>query len=67
MTGGADSDGVIFNRIDGKVVSRLTGHHKALTDVLFHPSKDILFSTSKDKTAKVWRAAEKGIPCLDIC
>jgi pre-mRNA-processing factor 19 len=60
VTGGADSDAVIFNRVDGKVVSRLNGHHKALTDVLFHPAEDILFSTSKDKTAKVWRPAEKG-------
>jgi len=60
VTGGADSDGVIFNRVDGKVIGRLVGHNKALTDVLFHPTQDILFSASKDKTAKLWTPSESG-------
>jgi pre-mRNA-processing factor 19 len=60
ITGGLDSQAVLFNRGAGKVVSTLTGHSKALTDVLFHPSQDVIFTTSKDKTAKLWTPAEKG-------
>jgi len=60
VTGGMDNDAVLFNRAEGKVSSTLTGHSKALTDVLFHPTKDVIFSTSKDKTVKIWTPAEKG-------
>jgi pre-mRNA-processing factor 19 len=60
ITGGVDSDAVVFNRIDNKVMSRLSGHSKAVTDVMFHPSQDILFTTSKDKTAKLWTPSENG-------
>jgi len=60
ITGGVDADAVVFNRIDNKVVSRLTGHSKPVTDVLFHPDQDLLFTTSRDKTAKLWAPAENG-------
>jgi pre-mRNA-processing factor 19 len=60
VTGGADTEAILFNRVDGKVVSHLTGHSKAITDVLFHPAQDFIFTTSKDKTAKVWRPSEQG-------
>jgi len=60
LTGGADSQAVLFNRKAGKVSATLTGHTKAVTDVLFHPTQDLIFTTSKDKTAKMWSPAEKG-------
>jgi len=60
VTGGADAEAVIFNRVDNKVVGRLSGHSKPITDVLFHPYQDILFTTSKDKTAKLWAPTESG-------
>jgi pre-mRNA-processing factor 19 len=59
VTGGVDSDAAIYNNVDGKVQAKLSGHTKALTDVLFHPAQDLVFTTSKDKTAKVWRPDEK--------
>lgn len=54
MTGGVDKEAVVFNRDTGRVVSSLSGHSKALTDVLFHPTRDILFTASQDKTALIW-------------
>jgi len=60
VTGGNDKEVLIFNRETGKTGPRLSGHTKAITDVLFHPTQDVIFSTSKDKTAKVWTPSEKG-------
>jgi len=60
VTGGADTEALLFNRVDGKVISHLSGHSKALTDVLFHPTQDIIFTTSKDKTARLWKPSSEG-------
>lgn len=50
-----------MNRSTQKVVQTISGHSKKITNVKFHPSEDILFSTSADKTAKVWRKAAAGL------
>jgi WD40 repeat protein len=41
----------------GKVLMKLTGHDKKVTDVSFHPDASIatLLTSSADKTAKLWR------------
>jgi len=55
VTGGLDSNANVFNRAVGRVAATLSGHSKAVTDVLFHSFEDVLFTASKDKTVKVWR------------
>jgi pre-mRNA-processing factor 19 len=60
VTGGHDGNVIIFDRAIGKVSSTLSDHGKAVTDVLFHPTEEVIFSTSKDKTAKVWKSSDEG-------
>jgi len=60
LTGGADSHVVLLNRSTQKVVQTLSGHSKKITSVKFHPTEDVLLSSSADKTAKVWRKAASG-------
>lgn len=38
------------------LVSRLHGHKEPILCVLWHPTKDIIFTGSKDKTIKIWNA-----------
>lgn len=58
LSGGADSKVVLFSRASNKVVSNLKGHTKSVTQVQFHQTQKIFFSSSEDKTARVW--ADKG-------
>jgi len=53
-TGGADSSGMVFNKKTGKVVATLSGHKKKVTDVIFHPEQQLVFTASADKTARIW-------------
>jgi pre-mRNA-processing factor 19 len=59
-SGGQDSNIVLFNRDTQKVVSVLSGHSKKITEVLWHPEQDVLFSSSHDKTAKIWAGSDSG-------
>jgi len=54
VTGGQDKNVVVFNRSEKKVAQKLTGHSKRVLDVQFHPTQDVIFSSSADKTARVW-------------
>jgi len=58
LTGGVDKSVVLFNNSTGKELANLKGHSKKVLDVLFHPTQNILFSTSQDKSAIIWRAEE---------
>jgi pre-mRNA-processing factor 19 len=58
LTGGADSNAILFNRAGGKIVATLSGHKKKITDVAFHPSQQLLFTTSSDNTAIIWGGAD---------
>jgi len=60
VTGGADSNVVVFNRSTKKVAATASGHSKKVTGVLFHPTQDIILSTSADKTAIVWKKQGSG-------
>lgn len=60
VTGGADSQVVVFNRKAGKKVATLAAHSKKVTTVTFHPTADVVLSGSADKTVRVWQAAARG-------
>ena len=56
-----DKTAIVFDRDAQAQVATLTGHTKRVTDVCFHPSKELLLTSSADKTARVWRyVAEDG-------
>eukprot|EP00656_Telonema_subtile_P053784 TRINITY_DN7861_c0_g1_i1.p1 TRINITY_DN7861_c0_g1~~TRINITY_DN7861_c0_g1_i1.p1 ORF type:complete len:502 (-),score=126.39 TRINITY_DN7861_c0_g1_i1:324-1829(-) len=54
VTGGVDGSVVVTNRSTGQIASNLTGHSKKVTTVTYHPTEDVIFTTSADKTARVW-------------
>lgn len=56
LTGGVDKEIKLLG--DGKVIATMTGHHKRVNAVLFHPTSDMFFSCSADKTVKHWSRAE---------
>jgi pre-mRNA-processing factor 19 len=59
VTGGADSNVIVFNRSTNKVIATASGHSKKVTGVQFHPTEDVFISTSADKTARVWKKQGK--------
>ena len=61
MTGGADNKVVLLDRSSGQAVANMSGHTKKITRVLFHPSEDIVFSSSSDKTVKIWNAGTGAV------
>jgi len=63
MTGGADTNAVVFDRSTKKIAATLSGHSKKVVDVAFHPTKDLLFTCSADKTAKIWAPGDSGYTC----
>lgn len=60
MTGGADNNAIIYNRQSGKIVDTLKAHQKKLTDVKFHPTEQITFTTSSDGTGIIWKQEPKS-------
>jgi len=58
VTGGADKTVVIFDRAQGKKLQTLSGHTKKLSAVAFHPTANVVFSASHDKTARIWNYGE---------
>lgn len=54
VTGGVDSQVILFNRSKEKTVQKLAGHGKKVLSVIWHPSKEVVLSASQDTTAKVW-------------
>lgn len=54
MTGGADHNAIVFNKSSGKIVDTLKGHKKKVTSVMFHPTENVVFSTSADNTGIIW-------------
>ncbi len=60
VTGGLDSDISLFNTQTRKLVAKLSGHSKRVNDVVFHPTDDLVFSCSQDKTVRVWNGDNEG-------
>jgi len=54
ITGGVDGTIAVTNRGTGQIMASLNGHSKKITDVIFHPTADVVISTSADKTGRVW-------------
>jgi len=54
VTGGVDSQVVLFNGEKEKLVQKMTGHTKKVVQVKIHPTQDIILSASQDGTARVW-------------
>jgi pre-mRNA-processing factor 19 len=54
LTGGADGSAIVFNRSTGKTIDTLKSHKKKITDVKFHPTENMVFTTSSDNSAILW-------------
>jgi pre-mRNA-processing factor 19 len=54
LTGGADNKVVLFDISSGKQSASMEGHTKTVNQVLMHPTKDMCFSASADKTVRAW-------------
>ncbi|CAL9113658.1 unnamed protein product [Musa acuminata var. zebrina] len=59
-TGGIDTNGVLFNRASGQMLSTLSGHSKKVTSVKFVPGNELIVTGSSDKTVRVWQGTENG-------
>ena len=55
-----DKTAIVFDRDSQAQVATLSGHTKRVTDACFHPTKELLLTSSADKTARVWQAVEGG-------
>lgn len=55
-----DKTAIVFDRETQAQVTTLAGHTKRVTDACFHPTKELLLTSSVDKTARVWQATEEG-------
>ncbi|GAB4816362.1 hypothetical protein N2152v2_003408 [Parachlorella kessleri] len=66
-TAGADHTVQLFDRQSERVLASLSGHTKRVTDVRFVGSRDLLASTSADKTCRLWRAqGDGGYSCAHV-
>ncbi|XP_038059006.1 pre-mRNA-processing factor 19-like [Patiria miniata] len=54
LTGGADKSVVVFNKDTEQVTAVMKGHSKKVTNVIYHPTEEIVFSSSPDTTIRIW-------------
>lgn len=54
VTGGVDSQVILFDAEREKTVAKMCGHTKKVVSVVLHPTKDVIISASQDATARVW-------------
>lgn len=57
VTGGVDSQVILFDAQKEKAVQKLLGHSKKVTSVIMHPERNVVLSASADTTVRVWAAA----------
>ncbi|XP_071848951.1 pre-mRNA-processing factor 19-like [Apostichopus japonicus] len=57
LTGGADKNAVVFNKESEQVIAVLKGHTKKVTNVIYHPTEDVVFTSSPDTTIRIWIVA----------
>jgi len=61
LSGGVDKEALLTDRISGRVAGKMTGHSKKISGAVFHPlwpSDNTIFTSSADKSVKVWRGKE---------
>jgi len=58
VTGGVDSQVVLFDAEKDKMAQKLLGHSKKVVATVFHPTKDVILSASQDATARVWTCSD---------
>jgi U3 small nucleolar RNA-associated protein 13 len=63
-TGSQDRSAKIFNIDDGSLVATCTGHKGSIWGVDFSPIEQILATSSRDGTVKLWNLAAPGAPCI---
>jgi pre-mRNA-processing factor 19 len=66
VTGGQDGGVIVFDKESGKIAKTIKAHSKPVTSITVHPTAPALFSTSVDKTVKVWTGSaadgfDKGV------
>lgn len=54
VTGGVDTQVLVFDAQKEKLVQKLIGHMKKVTSVVQHPQREVVLSASQDATARVW-------------
>ena len=52
--GGEDGKIFIWDLVDGNVEQELNGHSDAVTCISYHPTRDMMLSTSIDGTCQLW-------------
>jgi pre-mRNA-processing factor 19 len=60
VTGGHDSNLVLFDRKQGKILDTLKGHRKKVTDVSFVGDTGLILSASGDSKAIIWEPQSSG-------
>lgn len=65
ITGGTDKNAVVFNKDTEQVVAILQGHSKKVTEVIYHPEEELVFTASQDQTIRVW-GVQKTAPCAHV-
>lgn len=67
LSGSQDHQSIIMERKTGKIIQRLTGHSKKVTDVAFSTaSSSLLFSASADRTVKVCSCVHSCVQMLSV-
>lgn len=54
VTGGVDTQVILFDAQKEKLVQKMTGHQKKVTTVALHHQREVIISGSADCTARVW-------------
>mmetsp|Transcript_114417 Transcript_114417/g.363662 ORF Transcript_114417/g.363662 Transcript_114417/m.363662 type:complete len:500 (-) Transcript_114417:123-1622(-) len=54
VTGGVDTQVIIFDAKKEKMAAKMVGHTKKVTTVVMHPTREVVLSASADNTARVW-------------
>ena len=58
-------DAIIWDLEKKEIIRTISGHQSAVTDVDFHPNNNLLLTSSRDGTAKIWDIYEsKKLPLV---
>jgi len=60
LTGGVDSQVILFDAENQKLAQKMVGHTKKVVQVAFHPTKELVLSSSQDSTARVWACSDSS-------